>query len=168
MTDVLRLVAGGLIALCVSYVGLCIKRRYQKRAVFFKSATDFTSVLTTELVMRKTPMPEIVQKFLQGRQGEFENALAEWQSCAKNGDTRLAAFEKTAMPVLKTDEKKEILDFFDGMGKTMLDEQLAHVKYYQNMFEKAKAKCEDEAKRLGATYFKLCVLLGLAVMLILA
>lgn len=86
----------------------------------------------------------------------------------KKGDTRLAAFEKTAIPILKTDEKKEILDFFDGMGKTMLDEQLAHAKYYQNMFEKAKAKCEDEAKRLGATYFKLCVLLGLAVMLILA
>lgn len=168
MSDVLRLIAGGLIALCLSYIGVLIKRRYAKRVEFFKSASDFIGVLTTELSMRKTPVPEIIQKFLQGRNGEFETALRAWQTSAKNGETRIAAFEKNVIPLLKTEEKKELFDFFDGMGKTMLDEQLAHAAYYAKRFEQAKTKCEEENKRLGGTCFKLCVLLGLAVLLILA
>lgn len=168
MSDILRLIAGGLLALVCSYIGVLVKKRYKQRLAFFKSATDFTGVTSTELSMRKTPVPEIIRKFLQGRKGDFESALSSWQASAKRRDSYDKKFEKTLVPLLKTSEKKELLDFFDGLGKTMLAEQMAHVAYYEKRFEQCVAKCEEENKKLGDTYFKLCVLLGLAILLILA
>lgn len=49
MSEILRLVAGGLLALIACYIGVLIKRRYAKRVTFFKSACEFSSCLATEL-----------------------------------------------------------------------------------------------------------------------
>lgn len=57
MSEILRLVAGGLLALIACYIGVLIKRRYAKRVTFFKSACEFSSCLATELSLKKTPMP---------------------------------------------------------------------------------------------------------------
>lgn len=111
MSDVLRLIAGGLIALCLSYIGVLIKRKYAKRVEFFKSASDFVGVLTTELSMRKTPVPEIIQKFLQGRKGEFETALSAWQTSAKRERRELPYLRKTQFRFSKP-KKKRVIRFF--------------------------------------------------------
>ena len=49
-----------------------------------------------------------------------------------------------------------------------MKDQLSHVGYYKNVFEQKQKVCEDESKKLGNTYFKLCVLAVIAIMLILA
>lgn len=166
MSDVLRLIAGGLLALIMCYVGVLVKRRYKARVSFFKSACDFSSVIATELSMKKTPMPEIALKFLKGREGEFEKVVESWIAVAKNAAR--FCYDNVNVAMLKTDEKKEIADFFTSLGKTNLDDQLTHVAYYKNIFEQKRKTCEEEQGKLGSMYFKLCVLLGLAILLILA
>lgn len=166
MKDVLRLIAGGLLALVACYVGVLIKKRYKTRVEFFKSACNFTQTLSTELSMKKTPMPDVAQKFLQGREGEFEKTVENWMSYIKRGEQ--ITFEKMQIPLLKNEEKKQIVEFFSSLGKTDLQDQLAHVAYYQNLFLQKSKICEEESKKLGNMYFKLCVLLGIAIMLILA
>ena len=165
MSEILRLIAGGLLALIMCYVGVLVKRRYKSRVTFFKSACEFTSALATELGMKKTPMPEIANKFLKGREGEFEKVVESWISIAKNATA--FGFDDVKTSFLKNDEKKELAEFFSSLGKTNLD-QLSHVAYYKNSFEQKRKTCEDEDKKLGSMYFKLCVLFGLAILLILA
>lgn len=166
MSEILRLVAGGLLALIACYVGLLIKRRYKSRAEYFKSACEFAKCATTELGMKKTPMPDVAENFLKGRSGDFEKTVETWLDLARKGQT--FAYENASASILKNEEKKQIADFFSALGKTSLDDQLSHIGYYENMFESKRAKCEDESKKLGGMYFKLCVLLGIAIMLILA
>lgn len=166
MSEILRLVAGGLLALIACYVGLLIKRRYKSRAEYFKSACEFAKCAMTELGMKKTPMPDVAENFLKGRSGDFEKTVETWLDLARKGQT--FAYENASASILKNEEKKQIADFFSALGKTSLDDQLSHIGYYENMFESKRAKCEDESKKLGGMYFKLCVLLGIAIMLILA
>lgn len=166
MSEILRLIAGGLLALIACYVGLLIKRRYKSRTMYYKSACEFAKCVATELSMKKTPMPDVAENFLKGRNGDFEKTVETWLDLAKKGQTFV--YENTLVSLLKNDEKKQIADFFSALGKTALDDQLSHIGYYENVFESKRAKCEDESKKLGGMYFKLCVLLGIAIMLILA
>ncbi len=166
MSEILRLIAGGLLALIACYFGLLIKRRYKSRAEYYKSACEFVKCVATELSMKKTPMPDIAENFLKGRNGDFEKTVETWLDLARKGKT--FAYENATVSFLKNEEKKQIADFFSALGKTALDDQLSHAGYYENVFEAKRAKCEDESKKLGGMYFKLCVLLGIAIMLILA
>lgn len=149
MSDVLRLIAGGLIALCLSYIGVLIKRRYAKRVEFFKSASDFVGVLTTELSMRKTPVPEIIQKFLQGRKGEFETALRAWQTSAKKGETRIDVFEKNAIPLLKTEEKKSCSIFSTECERPCLTSNLLMRRIMRSGSSKQKRNAKTRTKDLA-------------------
>lgn len=166
MSEILRLIAGGLLALIACYIGVLVKRRYAKRVTFFKSACEFSSCLATELSLKKTPMPEIAAKFLQGRAGEFESCVECWINLAKSGG--IYSFENANVSILKTDEKKQLVSFFSMLGKTDLNDQLSHAGYYKNLFEQKQKTCIEENKKLGNMYFKLCVLAGIAIMLILA
>lgn len=166
MSEILRLVAGGLLALIACYIGILVKRRYNRRVEFFKSACEFATFISTELAMKKTPMPDISARFLQGRAGEFERSVENWSEIAKKG--KCYEFENVNVSILKTDEKKQLVSFFSTLGKTDLKDQLAHVGYFKNVFEQKQKTCEEESKKLGNMYFKLCVLAGIAIMLILA
>lgn len=168
MISVLRIIAGGLLALIACYVGLLIKRRYRDRATFYKSACEYAQTMTSELSLNKTPLPEIAQKFTQGRKGDFEKLLSECVALAKDGKGYCESMEKLHAPNLKTEEKKEVLAFLCGTGKNALSDQLTQVAHYKEIFEQKRKKCEEDSKKLGGMYFKLCVLLGLAILLILA
>jgi len=120
------------------------------------------------LALNKTPIPEIAEKFVQGRKGDFEKLLSESISIMKEGGYNASSSEKVNVPILKKEEKKEVMGFLCGSGKSALTDQLAQVTHYKNLFEQKFKKCEEDSKRLGGMYFKLCVLLGLAILLILA
>lgn len=162
--EIARLIAGGLLALICCYIGLLIKRRYAARVRFFKSATEFCQMMQDELSMRKTPMPEICAKFLDGRKGQFEDCILDWCEKAKQH----GAIDKDKFRLLKNDEIKELNTFLCNLGKTDLKDQLSHVGHYEKCFEIKTNECEEQSKKTGSMYFKLCVLLGLAVILILA
>ena len=168
MIDVLRLIAGGLLALVCCYIGLLIKRRYRDRAEFYKSASEYARAALSDLSLNKAAIPDIAKKFAMGRNGEFERVLTESVDIVREGKDLDYAFEKINVRVLKADEKKELLSFLCKGGKSALNDQLSFVGYYKDIFEQKQKKCEQESKKLGGTYFKLCVLLGLAIMLILA
>lgn len=168
MSEILRLIAGGLFALICCYVGVLIKRRYKERVTFYKSACEYARAMSAELSLNKTPIPDIAKKFAIGRSGDFEKALAECTAISQEGKGVEYAVEHINVPRLKADEKKEILSFLCGSGKSALSEQLAFVGYYKDIFEQKQKKCEDDSKKLGGMYFKLCVLLGIAILLILA
>lgn len=168
MTDVLRLIAGGLLALICCYIGLLIRRRYRDRVTFYKSACEYVRDMSSELTLNKTPIPDIARKFVAGRNGEFERALSECTALAREGKSFEYVLENVNIARLKENEKKEIIAFLCGSGKSALNDQMAFVTYHRNIFEQKLKKCEEDSKKLGGMYFKLCVLLGIAILLILA
>ena len=162
--EIARLIAGGLLALICCYIGVLIKKRYNARVRFFKSATEFCSMLEDELSMRKTPIPEVITKFLDGRAGEFESYITH--RCELSRGRNTGADYKCRL--LNNDESKDMDTFLSMLGKTDLKDQLSHVAYYEKVFEKKTEECSEQSKKNGSMYFKLCVLCGLAIIMILA
>lgn len=168
MSDILRLIAGGLLALICCYVGVLIKKRYKAREDFYGRALSFANALSSEMALQKTPVPEIANKFMQGQNGEFEKTLDKCMQLALNGEDYASMLDKVSINILKQDEKKELMTFFSALGKTSLSDQLTLISAYAKTFGERKDKCAKDSKQLGNMYFKLSVLLGLALILILS
>lgn len=164
MNDILKIIGGGLLALVACYIGVLIKRRYRQRYEFFKSASEFVRRLEGELSTLKTPVPTVAKEFLKSKKGEFESMLEKWLNASM-------AFGKNTQDIfdislLKDEEIRQVSAFFLPLGKSVLNEQIAHIKSFQKLFDERRDECDKESKKLGNMYFKLCVLIGLALLLI--
>ncbi len=165
VSEILRLIGGGLLALICCYVGLFIKRRYKAREIFYTRAVAFCKTLNREITLSKCAIPDIVSHFVVGK-GEFDNTLNECIALSQSGKEVMA--DNIKCNILKNEEKRELSVFFNGLGKSTLHDQLSTIEGYKRIFEDKSAVCAKEAKSLGSMYFKLAVLLGLALILILA
>ena len=167
--DVIRLIAGGLIALVCCYVGVLIKRHYAEREKFFAEAEEFASALASELGFRKTPVPVFISRFREGRKGGFPDALGRFATGLALGKDRSEAAECALDGAgLGREEKKQMKDFFSALGSTTLSDQLSAAAHWRETFAGERAKRAADTKRLGGMYFKLAVLLGIAVLIALA
>ncbi|MEG2274720.1 MAG: stage III sporulation protein AB [Clostridia bacterium] len=168
MSEILRLLAGGLLALCCCYIGIVIKRHYVEREKFYLAALEFATLLSSELSFKKTPFPKVVETFSFGRKGVFVSAVNEYVVELQKGATFEKMLADINIPRLKNEEKKSLISFFSELGKTSLDDQLGLIARASKEFEIKHKKCEEESRKLGGMYFKLAVLLGIAIIVILA
>jgi len=167
MPDVIRLIAGGLLALICCWAGVMVKRHYKERESFYLAAKEFAGHLGSDLGFKKTPLPASIESFLTGKKGGFHKLLNDYLISLRSGKAKLD-FDAKGTVKLKEGEKKELNDFFLDLGKTSLADQLANIKRAEEEFEKKRSKCKEESVRLGGMYFKLLVLLGIALIVILA
>ena len=156
MSDVLRIVAGGLIALVCAYVGVLVKRRYRAREKFYCEALEYFNFFERELTFKKTPMPDINNAFSMAHSGEFAKLLKEPAQLDK----------KSAYTYLKQAEKDSVKSALKGLGTSVYHEQLAYVKRWQAEMQESADRCGKENKKYGGMYFKLCVLLGIALLIL--
>ncbi len=156
MSEVLRIVAGGLIALVCAYVGVLVKRRYRAREKFYGEALEYFNFFERELTFKKTPMPDINSAFSKSHAGEFAQLLCEPALLDK----------KSAYAYLKQAEKDDVKDALKGLGVSVYNEQLSYVKRWQAEMQESADKCGKENKKYGGMYFKLCVLLGIALLIL--
>lgn len=168
MSDILRLIAGGLLALCCCYGGILIKRHYAERQKFYKNAAEFANYLGTEISFKKTPLPTVIAQFAKGGKGGFYSTLTEFMDCKRKSLPFDLIMKRINAPHMKNSEKKTVIEFLNGLGTNSLDDELAHVKRAESLFQASEKKCAEETKKLGGMYFKLAVLLGIAIIVMLA
>jgi stage III sporulation protein AB len=169
MVEIIRLIAGGILAMICSYIGVMIKRSYKNRELFYKEASQFAGSLAAELSFKKTPMPDAVEEFVKEKQSPFTDLLRSRLTAMRMGKLRSPIDEKMLHAVrLKKEECGELEDFFNELGKASLDEELAAVRRAESRFNAKHEECAGETKRLGGMYFKLLVLLGIALIFIVA
>lgn len=167
--DILRLVAGGLLALVCCYAGVLIKRHYADREKFYTDAEAFAAYVSSELGFRKTTLPVLIAGFSEGKKGAFPEMLGRFTGALSlAGGQQGAAVSAADSLKLKPDEKKEMKEFLSALGRTALDDQLSSASHWKEVFAAKRSKCAEETKRLGGMYFKLAVLLGIALIVLVA
>ena len=68
---------------------------------------------------------------------------------------------------MSNEENLDISNFFNSLGKTNLQEQQTCIAHYKCRFSEQKAKSEEDKNKNGLTYFKLCIVVGLGVCIVL-
>ena len=163
--DFLRLIAGGILALVSSYIGLLVKKGYKENTAIYKGLKEFCDQFKTELTYEKTAVIDFCRKFSKGQRAVSDLINEYTASLQKEGQFQRDV-EKWELAHLKSEEKQEIVTFFNGLGKSPTKEQLAFVEKYGELFKSRLANAIEQEKKKGNMYFKLFVLLGVALMVI--
>lgn len=163
MYEILKLIGGGLLALVCAYIGLLVKRRYRDKANFYGKVCDFINYARRELSIKMTSIPETCLGYAGENKDEFSAVLRDFASGVRTGKRKASRAS-----LLKENEINEIDDFLDGLGKSSLTEQIVYLDSWEKKFADERGRKEDESKRLGGMYFKLLVLLGVALMIVTA
>ncbi len=167
MSEILRIVGGGVLGLICCYIGLLVKRYFADREKFFMSMCEFLRYLKGELTFKKTPLLEVVNNFLKGRKGEFEKVLKGYFDDAKGVQEIERSAQKMGAYPLKSQEKQMVLDTLSSLGKNPLDDERLCVERYIEQFDVVREDCAKKSKTQGGMYFKLFALLGLVLMVLL-
>ena len=163
--DFLRLIAGGILALVSSYIGLLVKKGYKENTAIYKGLKEFCDQFKTELTYEKTAVIDFCGKFSKG-QRDVTDLINEYTASLQKEGQFQRDVEKWELAHLKREEKQEIVTFFNGLGKSPTKEQLAFVEKYGELFKSRLASAIEQEKKKGNMYFKLFVLLGVALMVI--
>ena len=164
--DFLRLIAGGILALVSSYIGLLVKKGYKENTAIYKGLKEFCDQFKTELTYEKTAVIDFCGKFSKGQRGDVADLINEYTASLQKEGQFQRDVEKWELAHLKREEKQEIVTFFNGLGKSPTKEQLAFVEKYGELFKSRLANAIEQEKKKGNMYFKLFVLLGVALMVI--
>lgn len=162
-----RVIGGGLLCLASGYVGIQIQNRFKQRAEFYDDFKSYLEFSENGISAYKSPVTDILKDFscLETKSKEFSRMISE-VSAAYSGASGRETVSEITSKVLKKSDVKLFCDYFKNVGKTSLADELSLLRSVKNIVsENLKiAKCETEKK--GKMYFKLSVVLGLAVMLV--
>ena len=166
----LNLLAGGILFLISAYIGLAVKRHFEKRRDFFKDAVEFVDTLTDEVSFLKTPLPQIIQRFGVDKKGDFRDALLTYAEHIGSGkSTEFQPLSQALKLSRLTDGERDImLSFLAGLGKTDAKTQLAALKNYRARLESFREESQKKFKTTGLLAYKLGILVGIAIMIIVA
>lgn len=158
------MIAGALLCLGCTLCAVAVKRRYAAKREFAAEICTFIAGAKSDVRFLKTPLLELLECYPAGKsegKKRFCEVLREVAECKRKGVPVAVKCD-----LLKPDEERELNRFFQGLGKTDSAMTLDSLARYGEYFEGLLAAKTDESKRLGDTYFKLLIILGLALLVI--
>lgn len=164
--DFLRLIAGGILALVSSYIGILVKRGYKENTALYKDLVEFVDLFKRELSYQKPTLIDFCTNFSQGKKSKIAILLEEYVAELKRVGQFSRDIEKWEVAHLKKDEKQELLAFLSELGKSPTGEQISLAEKCGESFRARLIKAQELEKKKGNMYFKLFVLLGVALMVI--
>ena len=166
-SEILRFVAGGVLALVSTYIGLMVKRGYAEKVKFYKDLVEFCGVFKGELSFSMPTVTDFCTKYVKDKKGKWVDVVKEYQTDLTTKGKFDRDLDKWEVLHLKKEEKSEILHFLHGIGKTSLTEQISFVDKCNSAFASRLKQAEEDMKKKGSMYFKLFALLGVALLVIL-
>jgi len=151
------------IFLCFAGIGYFIHRKYRQRKQYFDSLVRFCDNLTTEIGFSKSTIAQIIKNYADNYSLQFVQDLLNYKNLldAREDLTR----EKLDICVK---EKRVIEDFFLELGRHSVGEELAKIQKSRERFEIFRTDATEKLKRDASIYFKICILLGIGVVILLA
>ena len=144
-----------------SYIGLRYKKRCVLRASFYSELYDFASYLAEQIAYSKTPLPALFKSFSLGKESAFAELLTAYFA-----ELVGKIPEEYKVKGLSEAEKTELFTFFRNLGKSDAERELARLAESKQRFKIKKETAEKEVGQKGKLYFKLAVIIGIALMII--
>lgn len=162
----IRLICGGIIAISVAYIGLGIKKYYLSREKYFEKIIDLIEVLSANVTYLKKPIPTVISEFVANGKGELIRELVEYNTYLSNADYAKIASIKT--PLLKAAERQSVIEMLTAIGRADSKTELDMLSGYKAKFKIMHEASIKQRSTTGALAFKLSVLLGVVILILLA
>ena len=149
--NALSLFAGVCGFFAAACVGLWIKRKLIRKAAFYEGYYDYLVYAYEKISYERMPIGELNGNYLKGKTDEFSVYLKGYITLGVLTDRQLA----------------EVKTYLDGIGTTDADTQIASLASKCSELKRfTETECVKYRKD-GALYFKLAVLVGIAILILL-
>lgn len=163
----LTLIAGALLMAAMSYTGIGVKRVYRIRRDIFVDAEEFSLYLGREIKSMKTPLNQLIPEYAAGKKGEFCKMLKKYMEGLKYGYKSTGDVLNDIKSIyLCASDNLIIAGFLFALGKNDLNTELTNIERNADIFAEKNSKYAEELNKKGNLYYKLFVLLGIALMII--
>ena len=142
--------AGICIFFSASFVGIWLKKRTLKKLSFYRSYYDFLSFASDKIAYERMVFSEIVRTF-HSESREFSEVLSGGEPSFGLPDGEIAA----------------VKEYLSGIGKTDAETQIASLRGKSAEIKALLDRDGAKWKKDASLYFKLSVLLGVALFIIL-
>ncbi|MBQ7713210.1 MAG: hypothetical protein IJT69_05270 [Clostridia bacterium] len=133
-------------------VGLWLKRKLIRKASFYEGYYDYLLFAYEKISYERMPIGELNAQYLLRKNGEFSSYLKG----------------ETTKGFLSDGQLAEVKEYLDGIGTTDADTQIASLASKCSELKRfTETECTKYRKD-GALYFKLSVLVGVAILILLA
>lgn len=165
----LDIVIGGVLCFISTYLGIIGKMYFDKRYKFVVDFVDFLINLNDNMSYSKDNLPQIIDRYTEQNKGDLCRILSQYKSLLTKGSVNTEEINKVFnYKYLKKGERSLITEFFASLGKIDYDTQLSRLNLTKAQAEKLREKAEKESKSTGAMLSKLGLLLGIAIMILMA
>lgn len=165
----MRLILGGILCFCCGFVGVSLNTYYIKRYKVLSGSVMFTEYLIGEIKFLNLKLSEIIENYCADKKGAFIDLCEKYLELIKSGTCDKANIEKIVnINYLKKQDKINLAMLFENLGKTDCENQ---INYLSNYLQKMKVQTENskiEQQTYGAMSYKLGILIGIALFIIVA
>ena len=148
-----------------AFLGWWIHRSFRNRKQFFESLVRFCDHLLMEIGFSRRTIVQIIDTYLDNYSPQFAGVLLQYKTLLDNRED-LSRDKLTAWNGLKNAEAQNLTDFLLELGKHSVTEELEKIKTAKSRFEIFRAESTDKLKRDASIYFKICILLGIGVVIL--
>lgn len=152
----------------IIFIAYKISIYYKQRQMLFENLCEFCNYVQTEIGFLKTDITAVADKFCNCSSKDFSKILELYITTLKKSQNFYDDFldNLSKLSILKNSEKEKICSFFDGLGKSGQQEQIAQIENFKNDFMLELVNTKDDNKKYGAVSLKLGLLLSLAVFIV--
>lgn len=163
----LSVLSGALLMVASSLTGIAIKRIYKVRYKYFSDAVDFLNLYKREISSLQTPLADVIKSFVIATRGAFSDALLKFSDGLSRGYASVEDVARTIKNVtLKEKDNVDVAGFLFAVGKSNLENEITNTVRYLDVFNEKKCKYANDLSKKGEMYYKLFVVLGVTLMLI--
>lgn len=137
--------------LSICFVGVFISKHYKKRAEFFKDFQKYLTIAIEGIRNTKLSKEEIKERAKKQTSADFGAYLSE----------------NTIPNYIKKQESADIESFFFSFGGNDLESTMELLQNKKTEVEGKVDECEKQLKSKGGLIMKLCILGGIALVIIL-
>lgn len=160
-----KVILSVVIVVFTSFCGHLCARKYRRKKLFYTQLNEFNERFLNEVSYYRRPLADFVGKYPY--KGEFAQLLNDFFARLKRGEITLGfVYSNDETDFLRQEEKGEIDDYFQMLGKGDSASQKAFFSSQKEVLRARLKGAEDTYKRYGDLYIKLGFLCGLFIVIL--
>lgn len=153
------------IVVFTSFCGYLCAKKYRRKKLFYTQLNEFNERFLNEVSYYRRPLADFVGKY--SYKGEFAQLLNDFFARIQHGEITMGfVYSNDETDFLQQEEKGEIDDYFQMLGKGDSASQKAFFSSQKEVLRTRLKSAEDTYKRYGDLYIKLGFLCGLFIVIL--
>lgn len=164
----MQIFLGFIVLLGCSYLGFGLGNYYVRRHKFISDLITFANHLKVEISFAKSNLTQIIESHIEESDANFKSVLKGYRNTLKNSDYITVEVLKNNINTiyLEENEKEQMLQFFNFLGKSDADNQVEIINKSLNIFNNFLKTSDSEKQKYSGMYKKLGVLIGIFILVI--